>query len=235
MKYNLILGFTALVATLTLSHRSEACLQTPKEIQLSETTYQDVAHITYGTNCYVNLSVNDDNYTRSFQMKNYDNSEVLCAFVYPQKDGRSDYDNKKEFCGDQLKNLNAADRSQLFTIRDRSGVAKGEIQYDGSKLEVLSYDRGATRDRPYLSADIKSVQSEWIISANQREGDKVGSFELKDSGCTRSLGEPKSDQALDLRGNQVSTTDGGCHAGVDVKPFAARAEKRAVFSVEGAQ
>jgi hypothetical protein len=222
--------FFIFIAALGVGSRTEACLEKPKSLKLSETTFENDVEISYGVNCQVSLMLDAKNgvsyhFAEGFKDSQYDK---LCLTITKDRD----YQNKKEYCGEDLTKLSAKDKNAL-TLRNKAGEAVGALDISDNTIRILSWNSGGAPGKPHLEFQIEDLEKSWSVRAMQSETIQVGGGSLKSGACSRSIGDKNSGQALDLRGKQISTSGAGCSSGLVATDFGSSA-KTPVFKMEGA-
>lgn len=210
---------------------AEACLEKPKSLKLSETSFENSVEVSYGVNCRVNVSLKTDADVSYSLAQGYGEGkdDKLCLTITKGRD----YENRKEYCGDALEKLSSKDKNAL-TLRDKNGGAVGALDIKGKTVRVLSWTNSGDASKPHLEFQVADLAQSWKVRAMQNESVQVGGGSLESTACTRSLGEKNSGTALDLRGKMVGTSGGGCGAGVSVSEYGAGAPaKKPVFQMEG--
>jgi hypothetical protein len=233
LMFSFAVSLSSIFALLAFSPYSEACLEKPKSLKLSETTFENSAEVSYGVNCRVSITVKTDADVSYFLGQGYGEDKVdkLCLTI--QK-GR-DYENKKEYCGEELERLSMKDKNAL-ALRDKNGDAIGALEIKGKNIRLLSWSGGGNAAKPHLEFQIEDLAKSWKVRAMQNEATQVGGGALESAACTRSIGGKDSGKALDLRGKQISTAGAGCTAGVIEAEYggaAGSAPRRPTFQMEG--
>lgn len=218
---------------LGVSSEAEACLEKPKSLKLSETTFENDVEISYGLNCRVSLTIEakDGNRYSLRHGSEEGNRDKLCLTVVKA----NDLQNKKEYCGEDLETLSSRNKNAL-ALRNKAGEAVGAIDIKGNAIRILSWDAGGNPAKPHLQFQIEDVVKSWKVLAMQNESTQVGGGSFDAGPCTRSLGgEKNSGNAFDLRGKQISTTGTGCTAGMVASEYGASAEssRKPILQMEG--
>ncbi len=230
VKLNIVFVVTS--ALLGVGSRAEACLEKPKSLKLSETTYENDVEISYGVNCRVSLMLDARNGYSYFFGQGYGEglNDKLCLTITKDRD----YQNKKEYCGEALAKLSAKDKNAL-TLRNKAGEAVGALDISDYKIRILSWTSGGAPGKPHLEFQIEDLVKSWSVRAMQSENIQVGGGSLKSGACTRSIGDKNSGQALDMRGKQIATAGAGCSSGLVATDFGASAapSNTPVFKMEG--
>ncbi len=232
LTFGLAVLFSPLFALL-ISPSAEACLEKPKSLKLSETTFENSVEIGYGVNCSVGVNLKTDADISYSLRQGYGEgkSDKLCLTITKGRD----YENKKEYCGEELEKISAKDKNAL-TLRDKNGVAVGALDIKGQTVRVLSWNSGGDVSKPHLEFQIEDLAKNWKVRAMQNESIQVGGGALESSLCTRSIGSKDSGQSLDLRGKMIATAGGGCSAGVIASEFGgggAPSARKPVFNMDG--
>ena len=200
----------------SFSRSALACMELPKSISLSGTTYQMDVVVSFSTNCYVQVNIETSaGTTFNFQRGGGENKKLLCATLTKNKD----YANQNIYCGDQLI-AESGKKNGEFTLLDNDGRQIGAIQVQPKAFQVLSWgDTGPTKSKPFLHFDVQDLNKNWQVKAMQNESTQVGGGLIETSGlCTRG-GAKTSNQILDLRNQSFSTFGEGCTSGITVQDF----------------
>jgi hypothetical protein len=190
-----------------------ACLEHPKKLFLSQTTFENDAQLSYGVNGQVRLSVitTDGTYYGFTQDRN-STTPRLCMSMWH---GSS---STEEYCGDDLVAL-AAQNKIKFTIADKDGKSVGFISVTPNSIQFLSWKGGPTKTLPYIQIDINDMRLNWSIKGMDNENSKpVGQGKIVSNGIATRAPERK-DGEFDLRGKSFETGGEGCAAGVLVSDF----------------
>lgn len=194
------------------SGSSLACMEMPKAIRLSNTTFENSVEISYYVNCVVGIDLEAGSgfsYRISASRDPEKNSQ-LCLRI--DKD-----DKKEEFCGPELEKLSKSNKEK-FTLRDKAGAAVGFISISSNGVQILSWKGGATKRQPYLQFDFADVKQKWNLKAMDNESSEVGKGVLESKLCTRSA-SPRSKEIVDIRGKSISNSGAGCSAGLEVSNY----------------
>lgn len=235
LTFGFVISLLSILAIGIISSEAEACLEKPKSLKLSETTFESGAEISYGVNCRVAVTVKTDADVSYVLSQGYGEGKVdkLCLTITKGKD----YENRKEYCGEELERVSTKDKNAL-TLRNKNGEAIGALDIKGQNIRVLSWNGGGNSTLPHLEFQIEDLAKSWKVLAMQNEATQVGGGALTSAACTRGLGGMKdSGQALDLRGKQISTAGAGCAAGLVASEYgagnSAAPARRPTFQMDG--
>lgn len=207
----------AVSSVLLFTLYSEACIELPKSLELSETTYEDSVDINFGLNCRTSLTLETNGRVSYYIAKDpkRDAADELCLTV---RKG-DDYNSEKKYCGAELRSKQASLKNDLL-LRDKDGKIVGTLDFENNSFRVLSWNNGrADATKPHLEFKIKDFAKDWDVKAMQDESIQVGGGSLKSGMCTRSLFSPNSGKSFDLRGKSFTTAGGGCGADLEVSDF----------------
>lgn len=100
LTFGFVISLLSILAIGIISSEAEACLEKPKSLKLSETTFESGAEISYGVNCRVAVTVKTDADVSYVLSQGYGEGKVdkLCLTITKGKD----YENRKEYCGEEL-------------------------------------------------------------------------------------------------------------------------------------
>lgn len=140
-------------------------------------------------------------------------NKLLCATIYKDEE----WQKRVEYCGTELTKASAELNGPL-TIRDKAGVTKGTVLVTDSTIQVLSWQKGGTKEQPYLQFEILDLKDKWMARAMQDEGIQIGEGVLESARCSKGA-EKNSEEILDMRGKSIGTSGGGCKSGMSVSNY----------------
>ena len=211
---NTLCGLAAFLLLLVWAEPSSACIEKPKSLTLSDTTFDGKVEIGVGSNCRASVMIEDHRWLRIISRDGVNNE--LCVKV---SSSNRDLDINRKYCGAQLTKANEGSLKEDLVLRDKEGVAIGQLVIENDILRIMSYNGGnVDSTKPFIEV-VPRTNKLFQIAAYQSEGDQIGSFPVESKGCTRAFGGTAGKGVVDLRNKHITMDKAGCSGGMVVSQY----------------
>ncbi|GIL18574.1 MAG: hypothetical protein BroJett040_23250 [Oligoflexia bacterium] len=201
-----------------------ACMEKPKTIKLSQSSFESQYEMSFGVNCQPGFSISGNGLNYHFGSNS--EGKKICVSVSRTKP----FENIGEICPG--KKLSALEQD-LLTLRGDDKSEVGRIVFTDDGFRVVSMTKGKVDlQKPFVQLTTES-NKKWVLSAFDQENMQIGQGVIESKLCTRSIGGEKSNGEIDLRGKSFTTSGAGCAAGIDVSPY--KKSNGATFKMEGSE